>query len=1115
MGPGLAAGSSWAARGGAGRGRRSPLVAACAAASQQHCGAIRIIATIFSSRKLFEFSIDAHTRPDKTRYVCSREWLLLLQMATAVEDWDAALSAWDALEAECEAEPTLPAVEKVAAAAPSPHAATDGEDGVAPAAAAAVALTTAAVGRKRARAVALEAVARRKSRASGAARGRGRTFTSEWARLLATGPRAGCELRGDDGMPLRSVANLGLAKGARAELEAAATCRGFAVRALETAAPLLSHQTVARALQELTSGGDLHRANKILQHDDVTTVRVVVALWFVEFKLPVPAAFVVDAQRRAELSTRAQRRLRQRRGDLLAFRFIIESAGCFTSTLAPLVPPQWIGREFDSGKDMHDALVQTADPGADIPLLASYGLRLADDASWMDRGALQRCVTARQVSPLAVVRLRYNASRGVTQVAFKKYEPTALDTAADRADGTLARVVTGCLLESTVAAAVVLEVPTELLPHLKQGAAKAAAAECTPSLGSNRPAFGTPSAAARCLLEPAAQLQTSIRRGRGLCTEDTVRKAVKELLQAGSYPVAELGYARTSGTRTLLWRLIGCIFQDVCPYKAAGDSQYCSVSELVGLAALAHADHEFRLPPKLAERVMVTAIRLHAYDGPGCVWPWRGWSKLGQSADPAGFELTGSSGAQLRDAIRAAMATLPMASGDKAVLLRQLGALKEGSQWIHKLRPLCDLSSVDPVPYSAAEGAVLDTEARLASLDHISRPNILLFVQGCLPWVPQEESQHSLAALAELIWRLSSSVNVRTIRQRSAGMSFDEELFRITSFVDKAAETEEQQLAKRMALERYDPMRVDGLTEVTKWQSAFETMHLTPHEKLMVKVITSVQKHLGREGQPSSVQKQSGEESISSETCGAAVTATESRRVAEPASAPTSGGTVSGVSAGRGRPPTKFESRTCFLQLFGMRHDFSIPSDAGVGQIVSVTVAGTAEMPVLVQKVGLDGSSSQVQQAEGLYDKAVDALVAHHKLGQELSPLPLCCPGFAWSCASRAVVTVRFVAVGSRTLEFLVDGMAIAPFDATQLMLPANAPEVVSVRNYPRVEELLRQVLYSTEAPLETKYTEDPMRLLTAVRRRSLACSGAVITRSLTGLSWDDSSRSPSGATCS
>eukprot|EP01043_Picozoa_sp_COSAG02_P017069 COSAG02_NODE_766_length_17389_cov_29.287045_1_plen_1976_part_00 len=984
-------------------------------------------------------------------------------MGLAAEDeWAAALSAWDSLEAECEGAEKVLSVNRV------------GE--------------TAAPGAKlvrrskSAQTVAEEAAARRKSRAAGISRARGgKTFASESARLLATGPRAGCELRDKNGEPLRTIANCGIAKGARAELDdsrGVAACHGFAVRALESATPLLSHQTVARALAVLTSTGDMQRANKILHHDDVTTVRVVVARWFSEFSLPIPAAFTVDAGREGELSSHAKRRLKQRREDMLGFRFIVESCGCYTSTLAPLVPPQWIGREFKNGAELRSALVETADPGVELPVLATYaGLKLVDDAVWMEPATLQRCVAARQVSPLSAMRLSYSPSNGVVGVEFKKYETVALDVATDRTTDTVARVVTGCLLESTVTSAVVLEVPAELMLHLKQGESNLPQGTIEDEhtrhvAASQQTNFSAPSAAAQYLLQPAAQLQTSIRRGRGLCTDSIVRQAVHDLMQAGSFPVAELGYARTSGTRTLLWRLIGCIFQDVCPYAEAPDGvSYCSIQELVGLAALSHADHDFRLPPKTAERVLVTALRLHAYDGPGCVWPWRGWKDFAKSANAASFELTSSAGSNVRNAIRAALATMPMASGDKAVLLRHLGALSDGSQWLNKLRPLCDPRSLQ-VLHTTDEGTMLDMEARLAALDHMTRPNLLLFVQGCLPWIPREESQHSLSALAELIWRLSSSINVRTVRQRNAGKSVDEELLRITSFIDNQTETAQQQADKRMALDKYDPMRVDEEYGATKWTSAFSTMHLTQHESIMVKVITSVQRHVCRGTTASRKRPQ--------QMYSRSLSAGNSH---------TSPSVLSDTSRGRGRAPTKFECRTSFLQLFGVRHDFSIPIPEEMttatckNQIVSVTVAGTLDAPVLVQTVGVDGRSYYVQQADagGLYDKAINALVQHHEHGREIAPLPPCCPGFAWICANRAILKVRFSAARSRDLEFLVNDVVIPPFDASTLMVPANAPDEIPISSRPRIHRLLQQVMYDPEATME--FVDDPMGLLMAIEK--------------------------------
>jgi hypothetical protein len=481
----------------------------------------------------------------------------------------------------------------------------------------------------------------------------------------------------------------------------------------------------------------------------------------------------------------------------------------------------------------------------------------------------------------------------------------------------------------------------------------------------------------------------------------------------------------------------------------------------VGLAALAHADHEFRLPAKVADRVMMTAVRLHAFDGPGCVWPWRGWGAMESSANPAAFELREGVGPELRDSIRAAMATLPMATGDKAVLLRHLGALSDGSQWLHKLRSLPKVSETDEPGVRAA----LDAETSLAAIDHISRPSMLLHVQACLPWVPKEESQHSVHALSELIWRLSSSVNVRTVRQRDSGLNFDEELLRITSFVEKQAETEQQVSAKRMALEKYDPMwtGVEGKAK-RNWSSALETMHLTPHEMLMVKVITSVQRTL---------------RGSTADAVDAAETAPRPRLTA--ATEPVSAG--AGAVSGRGRAPTAFESRTAFLQLFGMRHTFSLPTvEGGSEESISVTIAGTPEQPLLVQRLSDEAAAYNYIESGTVFDRAADALLQAYQHGRDLK-VPPCCPGFAWSCPKRAVLAVRFASGEGRKLAFFVDDVEIPAFEASRLLIPANSPDVALLLCRPRAQELLAQILYSS--PISAMFSEDPMLLLIAAEKEA------------------------------
>eukprot|EP01052_Picozoa_sp_SAG31_P002951 SAG31_NODE_108_length_24741_cov_6.933041_3_plen_2073_part_00 len=1002
--------------------------------------------------------------------------------------------------------------------------------------------------------------------AEAAARGR-----SGSALLLARGPKIGAEITDSrDGKPLLTVANRGIAKGEKAAVAAAQGQHngqqwcGFAIRSLEPYPPLLSHQRVARAMDVLAKGGDLQTATSLLGHDDVTTVRTMIAEWFVQFNLPVPAEYCNDNlvdragagntfanneenPHRPVLSELAQRRLRERRTDMVSFAFIVESCGYHVSTGEPLVPPEFIGRRFPNGTELcstfrrvvaTEMLKGCENSGAkeeveerlkEISAVATFQLMKAEDDGWMTADALHRSINARNIKPVVAVQIGVTNS-SITEdavdtrsvrISFSKVND-ALRPFADKGKSTDAdtyqhRLATGRVITDegtptvvvSVASSLLLqpcspvatEIPSDVCLAVVCNGDRSARVE-TDSRSVNRDSvtasalrFSPPTAAARHLLGPAGLLQIAIRRGRGLCSTAPVTEACSRLLKAGTHPVPELMYAKSSGTRHLLWRLFCVCFQDLCPYLPSPGC--CSVPELFGLALLATLDCEFQLPPWLENRVRATAERLHANDSAASLWPWRGWSRIqAPKADITRFELCNDSSSNvvmLRNTIRATLCTMPLASGDQAVLLRYLAALKPGSLWSKRLQPLPTLENNRPPVRTAKVEATLDKETRLAATDHHSRPSMLLFVQACMPFPPREPTQHSLNALSELIHRLSSSVNVRAVRQRTAGMNFDEELLRITSFVDSSQQKPANNASSKAAAvlgtgeasqAEGTPLTnsADGSEETTELQfactgvndnnlysSAYDTMHLTSHEKAMLQVIQSVQQHLSTATNVSTNATDNRQRTTHVQY--SSFTADSSKLTTLPAK----------VVLQQQRMPTVFEARTAFLQIFGCRHAFTLPQ---TGIPVAVTVAGTAENPCLVQRLsdgGDQGGVFQYLESGTLYNAAVKHLVDMFKNGREIScPPPV--PGFWWlwgySRDTKLRVAIRFEcsSVDTNTcqrLAFFVGDESIKPFDATSLMVPANQPSTVPLTG--RVKILLEQILYASPTP--PQFT-DPMQLL-------------------------------------
>lgn len=225
---------------------------------------------------------------------------------------------------------------------------------------------------------------------------------------------------------------------------------------------------------------------------------------------------------------------------------------------------------------------------------------------------------------------------------------------------------------------------------------------------------------------------------------------------------------------------------------------------------------------------IVTTVRcLFYFDRPDAILPWRGW--------------------------RMGLASFPLAA-DAPALLYGLAALELVVKHPVILRYLCNpqgwLPNLTPLPipppasFDAVKG-LRNEELRLAALDHNIKPVMLLFIQAAMPFYPRHPDQHSLRALADLLWRISSSINVRILRQHLSGGPAAE-LFRIAQFVGADANVDTTGTNSTAAIadgQLATPKKLP-LWKTMQWSSAAEAMHLTRHEKLLLLCIQSVQRHL-------------------------------------------------------------------------------------------------------------------------------------------------------------------------------------------------------------------------------------------------------------------------------
>lgn len=232
-----------------------------------------------------------------------------------------------------------------------------------------------------------------------------------------------------------------------------------------------------------------------------------------------------------------------------------------------------------------------------------------------------------------------------------------------------------------------------------------------------------------------SKLQKAIRRGRK-CSK-ILYETMNDLGHAKPYNLPEQQYVKVSGTRQLCWRLFITIVEDVEAYLE--DDNYYSLLDLLCYALLAQNDPEIQFNENIINKMAYTALLVQYNDNIGRNWDWRK-GNLENNCD--------------HDFLNIAMECMPMMSGDMR-LLKKSGDLMNGFEMKKmEIKSLDDMLGFCDEEYSK--------ECVYASNDMHCNPNILLYLQSSLDFVPCEE-QHTTYKLAQFIWENSSKYNVRNV----------------------------------------------------------------------------------------------------------------------------------------------------------------------------------------------------------------------------------------------------------------------------------------------------------------------------------------------------------------
>jgi hypothetical protein len=526
----------------------------------------------------------------------------------------------------------------------------------------------------------------------------------------------------DKGVPVQLVSNFGLRKGQSAFRHKKGAYYRFTVRALADVPPLLTNLRVADAVDALSCPNpDTSRASRILgielefRRQGEGIVYGALCLWLEKNKIAPSPDYTARA---AALSPELHERLLRVRTDTLACPLQIVDVGAAENGNTPVVPEDWLDREFTDGFSLRQAIdtLPSRQLEAEATYCCHYGLHVLENSQWIPRVEVPV-----ESLPAYGLRVRWNTDARVLESAIQP-----LHSAGE--------------FESWLAEN---DIRMRFRAHRGPDNTLVWIACDRESLHNPEPAFHA--------TEPSgvltSRLQKSIRRGRGAAR--FLETTLLQLWASPSHSAPEQQFLRTSAARQMAWRLFISFFEDAGPYVADSEGRYLSLTDLVALAVLAHADPDIQWNECVRDLLIVTALLVQRNDGPGRNWDWRRGSRRAPIA--------GNS--PLARVSLFALEAMPMMERD-AEMLRQGCDYSRNESLV--FAPLAVLGREE---LTKAAEVQIQQETLRASYDFHCTPQILLLLQGSLPFLPVDPQRHSLKALRQFIWENSSRLSTRNVHR--------------------------------------------------------------------------------------------------------------------------------------------------------------------------------------------------------------------------------------------------------------------------------------------------------------------------------------------------------------
>lgn len=228
-----------------------------------------------------------------------------------------------------------------------------------------------------------------------------------------------------------------------------------------------------------------------------------------------------------------------------------------------------------------------------------------------------------------------------------------------------------------------------------------------------------------------SRLQKAVRRGRN--GSKVLIETIDSLNVSPNYNLPEQNFQRVSSIKQLVWRLFITILEDCRPYSAVAEA---SLLDLILLVLITQKCLEYKFTPTILEIIKLTALLAQYNDTQKDWFDWR--------SNPVETETPIDPKSDYHTAISLALENVIMMKGDNQMLRKLYAAENKFKIFSAPKNNLFDLHNqkvYDDIVFS--------------SIDHHSKPHILLYYQACIP------ISMTLKQISGYVWNKSSGFNVR------------------------------------------------------------------------------------------------------------------------------------------------------------------------------------------------------------------------------------------------------------------------------------------------------------------------------------------------------------------